>query len=76
MSTARIFKSGNSLALRLPRAFRFKSAEVEIFRRGDEVILREPRRNLAAAFDTLAAFPDDFFAEGRQDLPPQTRKGL
>ena len=41
MATARIFKSGNSQAVRLPKEFRFDSEEVEIFRRGDEVVLRE-----------------------------------
>src|ERR1039458_5168564 len=37
MGTARVFRSGNSQAVRLPKQFRFKSAEVEIFRRGDEI---------------------------------------
>jgi len=76
MTKARIFKSGNSQAVRLPKQFRFRVREVEIFRRGDEVILREPKRNLAHVFDALAAMPDDFFAEGRKDPPPQKRKGL
>ena len=34
MSTARIFKSGNSQAVRLPKEFRFRAKQVEIFRRG------------------------------------------
>lgn len=76
MTTARVFKSGNSQAVRLPKQYRFRSAEVEIFRRGDEVVLRERARGLAAAFDALAAMPEDFFAEGRVDPPPQKRKGL
>ena len=50
--------------------------EVEIERRGDEIILRPPVRNLRGAFDALAALPDDFCAEGREDLLPQSRKGL
>ena len=41
MATAKVFKSGNSQAVRLPKKFRFKGREVEIFRRGNEVILRE-----------------------------------
>ncbi|HEU0196186.1 MAG TPA: type II toxin-antitoxin system VapB family antitoxin [Nevskiaceae bacterium] len=59
MATARVFKSGNSQAVRLPKAFRFDSREVEIFKRGDEVVLRERRTNLADAFDLLAGLPDD-----------------
>ena len=38
-----VFTSGNSQAVRLPKAFRFNAKTVEILRRGDEVILR-PRR--------------------------------
>lgn len=78
MTTARIFQSGNSQALRLPKAFRFRSSEVEIFRRGDEVVLRERRgnvgENLAEAFADLAPMPADFFAEDRRDAPAQTRE--
>ena len=47
MTKAKILTSGNGQAVRLPKAFRFSSAEVEIPRRGDEVILRERRRTPA-----------------------------
>ncbi len=76
MRTARIFKSGNSQAVRLPKEFRFKSTDVDIFRRGDEVVLRERAHGLVRAFDLLASLPDDFLADGRKDAPPQRRKGL
>lgn len=76
MTTARVFRSGNSQAVRLPKQFRFESQEVEIFRRGDEVVLREKPRGMARAFELLAALPDDILAEDRQDQPPQTRDDL
>ncbi len=76
MAKTKVFRSGNSQAVRIPRKFQFDTDEVEIERRGDEIILRPPVRNLRGAFDALAALPDDFFAEGRQDLPPQSREGL
>ena len=41
MTEAAIFMSGNSQAVRLPKSFRFNGKSVEIFRRGDEVVLRE-----------------------------------
>lgn len=41
MTTAKVFMTGRSQAVRLPKEFRFEGTEVEIFRRGDEVILRE-----------------------------------
>jgi antitoxin VapB len=43
MPTTKVFKFGNSQAIRLPKEFRFNTNEVEIFRRGDEVVLRERR---------------------------------
>ena len=75
-ATAKIFKNGNSQAVRLPKSFQFDVTEVEILRRGDEVILRKPRRNLSEAFDLLAGMPEDFFAEGRDDAPPRDREPL
>src|SRR5450631_1556360 len=76
MSTARVFRSGNSQAVRLPKEFRFDSEEVEIFRRGDEVVLREKTRDMQRAFQLLADLPDDFLRDGRNDTPPQRRKPL
>ncbi len=55
MTEAAIFMSGNSQAVRLPKSFRFQGKSVEIFRRGNEVVLREKRQTLA---------------EVLQDLPP------
>ena len=76
MTKAKIFKSGNSQAVRLPKQFRFDVKEVEILRRGDEIVLRKPRRNLSHALDILQSLPEDFMAEGRQDEPPQEREPL
>jgi antitoxin VapB len=76
MATARVFRSGNSQAVRLPKEFRLKSKEVEIFRRGDEIVLREMGKGLARAFEILANLPDDFLPEGRNDTPPQERDGI
>ena len=76
MATARVFKSGNSQAVRLPKRFRLDVPEVEIFQRGDEIVLKPKARGMATAFHLLADLPDDFMAEGRKDLPPQRRKGL
>ena len=76
MTHARIFQSGNSQAVRLPKEFRFDVDQVEIFRRGDEVVLRPVSSNAAAIFDALTALPDDFMADGRDDTPPQEREAL
>lgn len=74
MYLAKVFKSGNSQAVRLPKNFRVDVEELEIFQRGDELVLKKPTKDLMRAFDILSHFPDDFFAEGREDLPVQERE--
>jgi antitoxin VapB len=76
VTKAKIFKSGNSQAVRLPKEFRFDVKEVEIFRRGDEVVLRKRKRNLKRALAILRSLPEDFMADGREDMPPQEREPL
>jgi antitoxin VapB len=76
MGTARVFRSGNSQAVRLPKQFRFKGKEVEIFRRGNEVVLREKEDNIARAFDIIVGLPDDLVLPDREKDVPQKREGL
>ena len=73
MITTRVFKSGNSQAVRIPKELQFDVDEVEIFRRGDELIIRPIKDNIADAFDLIAGFSDDFMEDGRDDSPPQER---
>ncbi len=76
MTYARVFQSGNSQAVRLPKEFRFEVDTVEIFRRGDEVVLRPRPVNALAIFDALTDFPADFMAQGREEDVPQEREGF
>lgn len=76
MATAKVFRSGNSQALRIPKEYALKGPEVEIFRRGDELVIREQAATMARAFELLSGMPDDFLPDGRSDPPPQKRKGL
>jgi antitoxin VapB len=74
MAIASVFKSGNGQAVQLPKQFRFKGREIKIFRRGDEVVLKEESHPMLRAFELLANLPDDKFSGGRKDDPPQRRK--
>jgi antitoxin VapB len=74
MATTRVFWSGKSQAVRLPKEFRLKGKEVEIFRRGRRNPSAREGKGLARAFEILANLPDDFLPEGRQDAP-QRRDG-
>ena len=74
MLTTRVFKSGNSLAVRLPKELMFSDSEpVEIIQRGNDVIIRRRQMSLKDAFNLLTDMPDDFMTDDREDLPPQER---
>jgi len=53
-TTAAVFMSGNSQAVRLPKEFQLHSKRVFIERRGDEIILREKK---ATVRDLLKSLP-------------------
>ena len=76
MLTAKVFRSGNSQAVRLPKQYRLKAKKVEIFRRGDEIVLREKGSGMTRVFEIMAALGKDFFPKRRKKDPPQKRKGL
>lgn len=75
MRTAKVFRSGNSQAVRIPAEFQFDTDEVEIFRRDDELVLRKKAKSLEQAFHLLVSLPADLLAEREDDLP-QERAGL
>jgi antitoxin VapB len=72
----KVFESGNSQAVRIPQELRLDTKEVEIFRRGDELVLRKPAKTLAHVVDLLASLPPDFMKGGRKQSKPQKRRGL
>lgn len=74
MQTTRVFMSGNSQAVRIPKEFQFDVEEIEIFKRGDEIILRKRPRNLAEAFEHIPCMPEDFMANGREQDIQQERE--
>ncbi len=73
MTTTRVFKSGNSQAVRIPHEFQLDVSEVEISRRGDELIIRPVQKNLTKAFNLITEMSDDFMEDGRDDSAPQER---
>lgn len=69
MEIAKVFWSGRSQAVRLPKAFRFESEEVRIRRHGASVIL-EPVAQDWAWLDALIGPPDTDFAQAAAEQPP------
>lgn len=66
--TARIFHSGNSQAVRIPKEFQLEGTVVQIERRGDALILRPKRESWKPLLESLSQFTDDFM-EGGRDQP-------
>jgi len=71
MRTASLFMSGNSQAVRLPKDFQFDTKEVEIFKRGDEVVLRKKHKNMSILFEVLTSMPEDTMVGDRYNPPPK-----
>jgi antitoxin VapB len=77
---ARVFQSGNSQAVRLPKEFRFSVDRVEITQEGGALILRphvetkEKWRSLKAAL--ARGMSDDFLSNDREQPKPQDRPEL
>lgn len=75
MKTARIFRSGNSQAVRIPKEFQMQGEEVEIERKGEVLLLRPKKRSWDAFCESLHKFTDDFMSDGRDQAPVQKRGG-
>jgi antitoxin VapB len=73
---SRVFKSGNSLAVRIPKELAILSAaqEVEIERVGNTLVVRPvEQKNLTGIGEVFAMFSTDFMASGREFQPEQER---
>jgi antitoxin VapB len=79
MATAKVFWSGRSQAVRLPKEFRVDGDEVRIRREGKKIIL-EPIPKDWAWLDELQTrvgrLDDDFIAAANEELAMQERPEL
>ncbi len=66
METAKLFMSGNSQAVRLPKHYRFSGDEVVIKRLGNGVVLLPKEDPWNVMFDALREFPEDLSLERDQ----------
>ncbi len=73
METAKVFWSGRSQAVRLPKQFRVESREVRIRKRGKEIIL-EPVPDTWSWLDAIAGTLDEDFVEAVQEQPQATER--
>jgi antitoxin VapB len=78
MPITKIFKNGNSQAVRIPAdlAFDRNDMEVEIERVGDELRIRPVAQRLDRVLEKFGAFSTDFMVDGRGDNQETERDTL
>lgn len=74
LPTAKIFTTGRSQAVRLPKAFRFNTSEVTIERQGDAIILRPKVQSKEEWWDEVEKILASF--EGMPEEIERDRSGL
>jgi antitoxin VapB len=73
METAKVFWSGRSQAVRLPKEFRVEGREVRLRRRGNGIIL-EPVAETWDWLDAIAGTLDEDFVEAVKEQPPAAER--
>jgi len=78
MLTTRVFKNGNSQAVRIPADLAYERTDIdlEIEREGDEIRIRPARRSLSGVLAKFAQFSSGFMAEGRGNQEQSEREPL
>ncbi len=66
MKTAKIFKNGQSQAVRIPKEFRFNTSEVYIKKSGNAVQLIPRTGSWDSLFHSLEMFSGDFMSKRAQ----------
>jgi len=70
MARVKVFKSGNSQAVRLPKEFHIQARELHILRQDRDLILRPIRKSWKDYFDHGRRFSEDF-PEHIEDISPE-----
>ena len=78
MPTTRLFKNGNSQAIRIPAELAFPTHDMELVieRVGEELRIRPARRRISRVMEALAGFSPDFMESGRGELEQAPREAL
>jgi len=71
MKTARLFRTGRSKAVRLPKAWIGETAEVEMERVGENIVIRPKREDLWDVAEACAAY-----GPSKLKRLPQTKTGV
>ena len=77
LATAKLFKNGQSQAVRLPKEFRFENSTEVFIKKIDGVVILIPKSNKTiwdSMFDNLNNFSDDFMIQ--REETKQKRENL
>jgi antitoxin VapB len=72
MDTAKLFQSGNSQAIRLPKAYRLPGKKVYLKRVGKGFLVLPEDSGWAPMIEAISEFDEDFMADRNQ--PPQQHR--
>ena len=78
MAQTKLFKNGNSQAVRIPAELAYSAWDMELVieREGDELRIRPAQRRMGDVLATLARFSPDFMAQGRAQGAEDEREAL
>ena len=76
MNTAKIFQSGNSQAVRLPKKFRFAGERVYIKKFGSGILIEPEYPSNEEWLDELTKNPEDLFGNREQPMEADIREEL
>jgi antitoxin VapB len=78
MTTTRLFKNGNSQAVRIPAELAFPSSDMELVieRVGEELRIRPAQRRMGNVMKALSSFSPSFMSDGRGHQEQEEREAL
>ena len=78
MANTKLFKNGNSQAVRIPAELAYPTWDIDLIieREGDELRIRPAQRRMGDVLGKLASFTPDFMAQGRGENREGERESL
>jgi len=78
MTTTRLFKNGNSQAVRIPAELAFPTSNMELVieRVGEELRIRPAQRRMGNVMKVLSSFSPNFMSEDRGNQEQTEREAL
>ncbi|MBB6479278.1 type II toxin-antitoxin system antitoxin VapB [Spirochaeta isovalerica] len=76
MQVVKVFKSGNSQAVRIPKEYAIDDKEMFIHKVGNSIILTSKKDIWDSFRNSIDQFSDDLFEDGREEPEMQERESF